>query len=41
VFFDRATLRQSGLEIVADGEDVRYVAYGAEDAPVAQRVELI
>ncbi len=41
VFFDRATLRLSGLEIVADGEDVRYVAYGAEDAPVAQRVELI
>ncbi|MBP2302912.1 cold-shock protein [Azospirillum picis] len=41
VYFDRATLRQSGLDIVADGEDVRYVAVGSEDAPVAQRVELI
>ncbi len=41
VYFDRATLRQSGLEIVADGEDVRYLAVGSEDAPVAQRVELI
>lgn len=41
VYFDRATLRQSGLDIVADGEDVRYLAVGSEDAPVAQRVELI
>ncbi|MBP2230858.1 cold-shock protein [Azospirillum agricola] len=41
VFFDRATLRLSGLDIVADGEDVRYLAVGSEDAPVAQRVELI
>ena len=41
VFFDRATLRLSGLEIVADGEDVRYLAVGSDDAPVAQRVELI
>ncbi|PWC34589.1 DNA-binding protein [Azospirillum sp. TSO35-2] len=41
VYFDRATLRQSGLEIVADGEDVRYLAVGSDDAPVAQRVELI
>jgi len=41
VFFDRATLRLSGLEIVADGEDVRYLAVGSEDAPTAQRVELI
>lgn len=40
VFFDRATLRQSGLEIVADGEDVRYVAYDSDQGPVAQRVEL-
>lgn len=35
VYFDRATLRQSGLDIVADGEDVRYLAVGSEDAPVA------
>lgn len=41
VYFDRATLRQSGLDIVADGEDVRYLAVGSDDAPVAQRVELI
>ncbi len=41
VFFDRATLRLSGLEIVADGEDVRYLAVGSDEAPVAQRVELI
>lgn len=41
VFFDRATLRLSGLEIVADGEDVRYLVAGPDEAPVAQRVELI
>ncbi|MCG5240902.1 cold shock domain-containing protein [Azospirillum doebereinerae] len=41
VFFDRATLRLSGLEIVADGEDVRYLAVGPDEAPTAQRVELI
>lgn len=41
VFFDRATLRLSGLEIVADGEDVRYLAVGSDEAPVAQRVELV
>ncbi|AWK88496.1 cold-shock protein [Azospirillum thermophilum] len=41
VFFDRTILRKSGLEIVADGEDVRYVAFDSDQGPVAQRVELV
>lgn len=40
VYFDRATLRQSGLEIVADGEDVRFAVQQDENGPVAVRVEL-
>ena len=40
VYFDRATLRQSGLDVVADGEDVRFVAQRGENGPFAVRVEL-
>jgi len=40
VYFDRATLRQSGLDVVADGEDVRFVAQYGENGPFAVRVEL-
>lgn len=40
VYFDRATLRQSGLDVVADGEDVRFIAQKGENGPFAVRVEL-
>lgn len=40
IYFDRATLRQSRIEIVADGEDVWYSARDTADGPVAERVEL-
>lgn len=40
VYFDRATLRRSGIEVVADGEDVRFVAQQSDDGPFAVRVEL-
>lgn len=40
VLFDRATLRLSGLEIVADGEDVWFTAYGTLDGAVADHVQL-
>ncbi|WP_200478931.1 cold-shock protein [Azospirillum brasilense] len=41
VYFDRAILRQSGLEVVADGEDVRFVAVSGDGGPTALRVELV
>lgn len=41
VYFDRAILRQSGLEVVADGEDVRFVAVPGDGGPTALRVELV
>ncbi|MBP2292786.1 cold-shock protein [Azospirillum rugosum] len=40
VYFDRTILRQSGLDIVADGEDVRFVAEQGDSGPFALRVEL-
>lgn len=40
VYFDRTILRQSGLDIVADGEDVRFVAEQGDTGPFALRVEL-
>ena len=40
VFFDRVTLRRSGLEIVADGEDVWFAARDTRDGWVAEHVEL-
>ncbi|HYD68984.1 cold-shock protein [Azospirillum sp.] len=40
IYFDRATLRQSRIEIVADGEDVWFSARDTADGPVADRVEL-
>lgn len=40
VFFDRVTLRRSGLEIVADGEDVWFAARDTRDGLVAEHVEL-
>ncbi|MCW2241771.1 cold-shock protein [Azospirillum canadense] len=40
VYFDRTVLRQSGLELLADGEDVRFVAAAGDDGPYAVRVEL-
>lgn len=40
VYFDRATLRRSGLDVVADGEDVRFVAQQGDEGPFAVRVEL-
>lgn len=40
VLFDRAILRRSGLDVVADGEDVWFIAYDDGDGPVAERVEL-
>ena len=40
VFFDRSILRRSGLDIVADGEEVWFVAYDTENGPVAETVEL-
>ena len=41
VYFDRAILRQSGLDVVADGEDVRFVAVPGDGGPTALRVELV
>ena len=40
IYFDRTILRQSGLDIVADGEDVWFTALETADGPVADRVEL-
>ncbi|WP_431858651.1 cold-shock protein [Azospirillum sp.] len=40
IYFDRATLRQSRIEMVADGEDVWFSARNTADGPVADRVEL-
>jgi len=40
VLFDRAILRKSGLDVVADGEDVWFIAHDDDDGPVAERVEL-
>ncbi|WP_448207749.1 cold shock domain-containing protein [Azospirillum sp. sgz302134] len=40
VYFDRAVLRQSGLDILADGEDVRFIAEQGDSGPFALRVEL-
>ena len=40
IYFDRATLRQSRLEMVADGEDVWFSARDTANGPVAERVEL-
>ncbi|WP_448188012.1 cold shock domain-containing protein [Azospirillum sp. sgz301742] len=40
VFFDRVTLRRSGLDIVADGEDVWFAARDTRDGWVAEHVEL-
>ncbi|MCW2240656.1 cold-shock protein [Azospirillum canadense] len=41
VYFDRAVLRQSGsgLELLADGEDVRFIAVSGDDGPYAVWVE--
>ncbi len=40
VLFDRTILRKSGLDVVADGEDVWFIAHDDDDGPVAERVEL-
>ena len=40
IYFDRATLRRSSLEILADGEDVWFLARDTADGPVAEHVEL-
>ena len=41
VFFDRITLREGGLEIVADGEEVWFTARHTPEGAVASYVELV
>ncbi|PWC52428.1 cold shock domain-containing protein [Azospirillum sp. TSO22-1] len=40
IYFDRVTLRQSRIDMVADGEDVWFSARDTVNGPVADRVEL-